>query len=63
MNNIFHPQVFSELIQALHNAKFDDSRVVMLSGYGNTFCSGIDLQYLTTGDCRSNARKMADSLK
>lgn len=54
----------SELIQALHNAKFDDSRLVMLAGTGSVFCSGIDLSYIAhTLDFKKNAKKMAESLK
>ena len=56
-------QVFEELIAAFTNAKYDDSRVLMLSGTGSVFCSGIDLEYLRTGDRKASAKKMADSLR
>jgi len=58
-----NPQVFSELNQALSNAKYDDSKLVMLSGCGSVFCPGIDLKYLQTGDRREAARKMAESIR
>ena len=51
-----------ETTQALHNAKFDDSKLVLLSGHGNTFCSGIDLQFLLE-DRKSGAKVLATSLR
>ena len=38
-----------ELKQALENARKDDSKLVMLSGQGSIFCSGIDLGLIATG--------------
>ena len=61
--NALNPAVFAELQQVLHSAKFDDTRVVLLSGSGNTFCSGVDLHYLIEGDPRQRAQQMADALK
>jgi len=52
-------------VDALRNAQFDDSRVVLLTGSGSVFCSGIDLHYLLTAaeDRKSAAKQMADSLR
>ena len=56
-------QVFRELQEALHNARFDDSRLVMLTGSGAVFCSGIDLHYLQNGDRKARAKEMADAVR
>ena len=61
--SMYFPQVFQELINAFHNAKYDDSRVVLLTGSGQTFCSGVDLHYLITGDRKLAASQMVDSMK
>lgn len=58
-----HLQVFQELREALKNARYDDSKLVMLSGSGSVFCSGIDLHYLMDDDRRMAAKKMTDALK
>ncbi len=56
-------QVFSELKEALKNARYDDSRLVMLSGSGSVFCSGVDLHYLMDDDRRVTAKNMTDAIK
>ena len=58
-------KVFHELLDALHNARCDDSHVLLLTGSGNVFCSGIDLHYLLTECCdrRMAAKTMADCLR
>ena len=58
-------QVFHELLDALHNACSDDSHVLLLTGSGNTFCSGVDLHYLLTecSDRPTAAKTMSDSLR
>jgi len=58
-------QVFHELLDALHNARFDDSRVLLLTGSGNVFCSGVDLHYLLNecSDRRVAAKTMSDCLR
>ncbi|XP_052816190.1 chromodomain Y-like protein 2 isoform X1 [Mya arenaria] len=63
MKNALSPLVMQEITSALSAAKYDDSTVVMLSGLGNVFCSGVDLHYLTTGDRKLAAKKMADALR
>jgi len=52
-----------EITSALNTAKYDDSNLVLFSGLGNVFCSGIDLHYLTTEDKKVAARKMVDALR
>ena len=59
----FLSKVFQELITALRNAETDDTHVILLTGSSHVFCSGIDLQYLITGDIRQAAIQMAESLK
>ncbi|XP_064640482.1 chromodomain Y-like protein 2 [Lineus longissimus] len=61
--NALNPHVFQELISAFHNAKHDDSRLVLLSGTGRIFCSGIDLFYLSSEDTKSAVNKMIASLR
>ena len=43
----------------------DDCRVVLLSGFGNTFSSGIDLAYLLESeqDRKTAAKNMAEALR
>ena len=53
----------SELMQVLHNAKYDDSRLVLLSGSNSVFCSGVDLNFLMTGDQRIAAKAMTDAIR
>ncbi|XP_077983009.1 chromodomain Y-like protein 2 [Glandiceps talaboti] len=64
--NAINPQVCKELINALYNATYDDSKVVMLSGSGSVFCSGIDLNFFLskpTEERRKTALLMVDALK
>lgn len=63
MKNALSPLVMQEICSALNAAKYDDSNLLMFSGLGNVFCSGIDLQYLTLADRKVAARKMADALR
>ena len=58
-------QVFHELLDVLHNARCDDSHVLLLTGSGNVFCSGVDLHYLLTEctDRRVAAKTMSDCLR
>ncbi|KAL4234000.1 Chromodomain Y-like protein 2 [Mactra antiquata] len=63
MKNALNPSVMEEISSALNASKYDDSTLVMFSGLGNVFCSGIDLHYLTVGDRKIAARKMADALR
>lgn len=63
MKNSLNPQVILELQSALNAAKYDDSNLVMLSGLGNVFCSGIDLHFLQSGDRKVVARQMVDALR
>ncbi|XP_067651770.1 enoyl-CoA delta isomerase 2-like [Haliotis asinina] len=63
LKNAIDPQVVHEIVSALNSAKYDDSNLVMLSSIGNVFCSGIDLNFLTTGDRRIAARQMVDAVR
>ncbi|XP_074645404.1 uncharacterized protein LOC141901814 isoform X2 [Tubulanus polymorphus] len=64
LGNSLNPQVFQELISAFNNAKYDESSLVMLSGTGSLFCSGIDLAYLINSENRKKAaEKMAATLR
>ena len=58
-------QALIELTAVLNNAKYDDtSRVILITGSDNgTFCSGLDLTYLSTGDVHIAARTMSDTLQ
>jgi len=57
-------QALQELTAVLNNAKYDDSsRLVLLTGTDTTFCSGVDLSYLTSGNIHLAARNMADTLR
>lgn len=61
----YYIQALRELTAVLNNAKYDDmSRVILITGSDNgTFCSGLDLTYLTSGDIHLAARTMADTLR
>lgn len=63
MKNSLNPQVIQEVVSALNSAKYDDSNLVMFSGIGNVFCSGIDLTFLISMDRKMAARKMVDALR
>lgn len=63
MKNALNPLVMQEISSALNAAKYDDSNLVMFSGLGNVFCSGIDLHCLTVGDKKVAARQMTDALR
>ncbi|XP_006825184.1 chromodomain Y-like protein 2 [Saccoglossus kowalevskii] len=66
VKNAINPQVCKEIINALCNATYDDSRVVMISGSGSVFCSGIDLNYLADRPIeqkKKTAREMTDALR
>lgn len=54
-------QALQELTSVLNNAKYDDnSQAVLITGSDNgTFCSGLDLSYLTTGDIHHAAKTMS----
>jgi len=58
-------EVFHELLDALHNARCDDSRVLLLTSSRNVFCSGVDLHYLLNecNDRRVAAKTMSDCLR
>lgn len=63
MKNALNPLVMNEISAALNASKYDDSNLLMFSGLGNVFCSGIDLHYLTVGDKKVAARQMVDALR
>ncbi|KAL5021215.1 hypothetical protein ScPMuIL_000370 [Solemya velum] len=63
MKNALNPLVIQEVISALNSAKYDDSNLVMFSGLGNVFCSGLDLDFLIKGDRKVVAREMVDALR
>ncbi|XP_067933606.1 enoyl-CoA delta isomerase 3, peroxisomal-like [Watersipora subatra] len=62
--NVLTIQALRELTAVLNQTKYDDTaRVVLITGSDNgTFCSGLDLTYLTTGDIHMAARNMSDTL-
>ena len=49
----------------LNNAKYDDnSQLVLITGCDNgTFCSGLDLTYLTSGDIHQAAKNMSTAIR
>ncbi|XP_064598684.1 chromodomain Y-like protein 2 isoform X2 [Liolophura sinensis] len=61
--NALNPQVIQEIVSAMNYAKYDDSRLVMFSGLGSMFCSGVDLHYLLSDDRKVAARKMVDAIR
>ena len=46
---MFSLQAFSEITQALENARRDDSKVVLISAKGSVFCAGLDLSLIIDG--------------
>ncbi|KAK3085554.1 hypothetical protein FSP39_005260, partial [Pinctada imbricata] len=63
LKNALNPQVIQEFVSALNSAKYDDSTLVMYSGLGNVFCSGIDLNFLISGERKVAVRQMVDALR
>jgi 2-(1,2-epoxy-1,2-dihydrophenyl)acetyl-CoA isomerase len=48
--NALSPTMFGELVKAIENAKHDNKvRVLVITGAGRGFCSGADLNILTSG--------------
>ena len=58
-------QALNELASVLNNAKYDDnSQLVLITGCDNgTFCSGLDLTYLTSGDIHQAAKNMSTAIR
>ena len=58
--NAMTPQMQNELIAAMEEAAVSDCRVVVLSGAGNAFCSGLDLEALQGMKQRNEAEHRSD---
>ena len=57
-------QALQELTNILDKSAKDETRVLLLTGSGNVFCSGLDLQMLVTTDHKKKvARKLAEALR
>lgn len=59
-NAISH-QMISEMLQALDEVEVSTVRVLILTGAGNAFCAGMDLQALKDFRAQSDAEIVADS--
>jgi len=59
--NALSPQVIEELTQALCEAETCDCGVVILTGAGPSFCSGLDMEHLETMNARTPAENRRDS--
>jgi methylglutaconyl-CoA hydratase len=59
--NALTPEVIEELTLALHEAEHCDCGVVILTGAGPAFCSGLDLDHLATISARSPEENRRDS--
>ena len=59
--NAMSPQLIEELTQALNEAETCDCGVVILTGAGPSFCSGLDMEHLETMNARTPAEHRRDS--
>jgi methylglutaconyl-CoA hydratase len=59
--NALTPEVIEELTLALHEAEHCDCGVVILTGAGAAFCSGLDLEHLATISAHSPEENRRDS--
>lgn len=57
-------QMCDQLANLLHEAsKDEDVTVVMLTGAGDSFCSGLDYQHLVKTHHRQEAKRMVEKFK
>lgn len=67
--NAMTPELIDELTAALHEAELCRCGVLILTGAGNAFCAGLDVEHLasrnvrTPADHRADAEKMAHLLR
>jgi methylglutaconyl-CoA hydratase len=67
--NALTPELIEELVIALHEAETCDCGVVILTGAGQAFCSGLDVEHLVTCACcppevnRRDSERMAHVLR
>jgi methylglutaconyl-CoA hydratase len=59
--NALSPIVIEELTQAVHEAESCDCGVVILTGAGPSFCSGLDMEHLQTMTARTPQEHRRDS--
>jgi methylglutaconyl-CoA hydratase len=59
--NAMTPEMQEELIVALEKAASGHSRVVVITGAGEAFCAGLDLQHLQAVEDKSQAEHVADA--
>jgi methylglutaconyl-CoA hydratase len=59
--NALSPLLIDELTQALHEAETCDCGVVILTGAGPSFCSGLDMEHLETMNARTPQEHRRDS--
>lgn len=59
--NALSPMLIDELTQALHEAETCDCGVVILTGAGPSFCSGLDMDHLETMNARTPQDHRRDS--
>jgi methylglutaconyl-CoA hydratase len=59
--NAFHPEMIQELTKAFHQAAKSKERVVVLSGAGESFCAGGDLDWMKSIVKFSDKENLKDS--
>jgi len=59
--NALSPALIEELTLALHEAEVSDCGVVILTGAGSAFCSGMDMEQLETLNARTSDEHRRDS--
>jgi methylglutaconyl-CoA hydratase len=59
--NAMSPQLIEELTSALHEAETCDCGVVILTGAGPAFCSGLDMEHLETMNASTPQENRRDS--
>jgi methylglutaconyl-CoA hydratase len=64
VRNAFNDALIAEITQAFADVEADaNTRVVVISGRGNVFCAGADLNYMRAMSTYSHAENHADALK
>ena len=59
--NAISTEMIQELLPALHECDLSPARVVIITGAGKAFCSGMDLDALKTISAQTGAENAADS--
>ncbi|XP_038626582.1 chromodomain Y-like protein 2 isoform X3 [Tachyglossus aculeatus] len=65
-NNALTPEIMKEMQRALCSASTDDSKLLLLSAVGSSFCSGLDYSYLLSqlsNDKRKESTRISEVIR